>query len=483
MTGWRPTIGLEVHVQLATRTKLFCGCPAGFGAPPNTQVCAVCAGLPGALPSPNREAVALALRAGLALGCAIAPRTRFDRKHYAYPDLPKGYQISQLDAPLCGPGALAVDGPDGRLHTVRIRRAHLEEDAGKLLHDRHAHATAVDLNRCGVPLVEIVTEPDLDDPALAEAWLRELRRTLVAARVSECDMEKGSLRCDANVSVRRADAPAPGERVEIKNLNSFRHVRRALAHEIERQTAVLAAGGAVERETRGYDPARDVTRPQRGKEEARDYRDLPDPDLRPPPVDAAWVEALRAALPELPRARRERFAAEFGLAPADAAVLTEEPAVADLFEATAAALGDARTAATWVQGEVLALAKGRPGGVADLRLTAEALAELLRALRRGALAAAQAKAVLAEMAETGAAPDAIIAARGLRQESDAGTVEAVVRAVLAAHPGAVADHRAGRQAKAIGFLMGQVMRASGGAANPRVARAALERLLGAEAGA
>ena len=476
MSPWLPTIGLEVHVQLGTRSKLFCGCATTFGAPPNTQVCPVCAGLPGALPVPNREAVALGIRTGLALGCRIAAVTRFDRKHYFYPDLPKGYQISQYQQPLCAEGALEVDLPAGGTQVVRITRAHLEEDAGKSLHDQPPAESCVDLNRCGVPLIEIVSEPDLASPDAAHATLTELRRTLVAAGVSECDMEKGSLRCDANVSLRRDVAAPLGTKVEVKNLNSFRHVKHALAHEITRQAAVLDAGGRLARETRLFDPDAGETRPMRSKEEAHDYRYVPDPDLPALAIPASWVAEIRASLPESPRARRTRFVSDFGLRPTVAAVLTEEPEIAEFFEVNARALGDAELAANWVMGEVLALAKGR-GGLGKLVLTSAQFVDLVRRVKRGEISAAQGKAVLAEVAVSGGAVADLIAARGLAQQNDAAAVEPIVAAVLAAHAGSVADFRAGKEQKAISFLMGKVMAASRGTANPGVARATLERLL------
>ncbi|MHC5019116.1 MAG: Asp-tRNA(Asn)/Glu-tRNA(Gln) amidotransferase subunit GatB [Planctomycetota bacterium] len=479
MSGWIPTIGLEVHVQLGTASKLFCGCAAEFGAPPNTRVCPVCAGLPGVLPMLNRRAVELAVRAGLALECAIPDVTHFDRKHYFYPDLPKGYQISQFDRPICGAGRLRIDAPDGGTKMVRVRRAHLEEDAGKLIHDRVPGASCVDLNRAGVPLIEIVTEPDLDSAEEAHAYLTELKRTLIAAGVSECDMERGSLRCDANVSIRPAGTDALGERNEIKNLNSFRNVKRAIEHEIARQIALREAGGTVELETRLWDAERGTSRVMRSKEEAHDYRYFPDPDLPPLAIDAAWVDTLRAAQPELPRARRARYTAELGLSAYDAGVLADDPVVAELFEATAARTGDAKRAANWVMGEVMALANthAAAGGFAALQLDAERLAELIDAVEGGVISANQGKAVLAEMVLGGETAAAIIDARGLRQDSDPEALAALAAAVVAAHPGSLEDYRNGMEQKAVGFLMGQLMQRSGGRANPRLARAALEQAL------
>ncbi|MCI0340900.1 MAG: Asp-tRNA(Asn)/Glu-tRNA(Gln) amidotransferase subunit GatB [Planctomycetales bacterium] len=481
-----PTIGLEVHVQLATETKLFCGCPTTFAAPPNTAVCPVCAGFPGVLPVLNRRAVELAIRTALGLGCEILPRTKFDRKNYFYPDLPKDYQISQYDLPFSRNGRLEVDiphGPGGGTKVVRITRAHVEEDAGKSLHDRRPAETCVDLNRCGVPLMEIVSEPDLESPDEAHAYLAELKRLLLALGVSDCTMEEGSLRCDANVSVRPAGTTALGTKVEVKNLNTFKGVKRALEHEIARQSAALARGERIAQETRLWDEGRGVTAPMRSKEEAHDYRYFPEPDLPALEVPRAWVEEARRALPESPRARRGRFVSAHGLPASDAAVLTEEPAVADFFEALAREIGEAKAAANWVMGEMLARAKDAPGGFRALRVTPAAVGDLHRRVRGGAISANQAKEVLAEMAATGRAAAEVIAARGLAQVSDEATLAGAVASVLAENPGSVADYRAGKGAKAIGFLMGRIMKATGGRANPNRAREILEAELRGRAGA
>ncbi len=468
------TIGLETHVQLKTRTKLFCGCAYAFGAPPNTLVCPVCAGLPGALPVLNRAAFETAVRAALALRCEIPPETKFDRKNYFYPDLPKGYQISQFDAPLSRNGSLAL--ADGTV--VRIRRAHLEEDAGKAIHDR-GERTLVDFNRCGVPLLEIVTEPDLHSAAHAVAYLVLLRRTLRFAGISECDMEKGSLRCDVNVSLAPRGAPR-GTRVEVKNLNSFRMIGRAIEHEIARQGEVLERGGSVEQETRLWRDAQGATAPMRSKEEAHDYRYFPEPDLPPFHAPARWVEELRASLPELPGERRARFERAYGLPSETAETLTAERGLADYFEALAEACGDPKAAANWTSGEVSRELNERGIAIESFPLPPSSLARLL-ALVPARVSVGAARTIFRELVGSpGADPAALAASMGLEQVSDPAAIEAACREAIAGAPKAVEEFRAGK-GKALDSLMGKVMGATKGRANPGLVRETLRRLLGSPA--
>ncbi len=482
---WESVIGLEVHCQLATRTKLFCGCRNEFGAPPNSLTCPVCAGAPGALPVFNGAALALAVRAALALGAEVAGESRFERKNYFYCDLPKGYQISQYARPLATGGGLALagehgEGQEGRF--VRLRRIHMEEDAGKALHDRGPR-TLVDLNRAGVPLIEIVSEADLRTSAEAHEYLGALREILRFAGVSECDMEKGSLRCDVNVSVHRPGEPW-GRRVELKNLNSFRHVVDALEHEIVRQVELRERGEPVPQETRLWDPAALETRALRSKEDEQDYRYFPDPDLPPVLVDRTLLERERARLPELPAARRARWRAELGLSEYDARVLSASREVADFFEETARRSGDPKEAANWIANDVLAVLAGAGGGartLAESRLTPERLAELLALVARGAVSRNGARTVLPALFTGAAAPAQLIQQLGLSQVSDGAEIERWCRAAIAEKGAIVADVLAGQQ-KALGALIGPVMKASGGRANPRLVQETLLRLIREEGG-
>lgn len=474
MPQMEAVIGLEVHAQLTTRSKLFCGCANEFGAPPNGRVCPVCLGLPGALPVPNREAVRLGVRFARAVGATVHRVSTWARKNYFYPDLPKGYQVSQYERPLATGGGIRIEPPGEPPRTIGLIRVHLEEDAGKSVHEGFAGGTGIDLNRCGVPLAEIVGAPDLRTPDEAYLYLERLKSILKATGVCDADMEKGFLRCDANVSVHRPGTPW-GTRVEIKNLNSFRHVRRALAHEIDRQQALLAAGAAVEQETRLWDEARGVTVPMRSKEEARDYRYFPDPDLPPLVVDDALLEAALRDLPELPAARRDRFVA-LGLPEPDAHRLTIEPDVADLFDAVVAAGAPPRAAANWVLGEVLARLNEAGLAAADAPLPPARLAEIIRLVEAGTVTGRAAKDVFDACWRTGAAPLDVVEAKGLRQIDDTAAVEDACRAVLAAHPEQVAQYRAGKAA-VLGFLVGQVMRRTRGAAPPPLVHEILARLL------
>ena len=472
MTGFEAVIGLEVHVQLATRTKLFCADRVEFGATPNTHVCPVCLGLPGALPVPNGAAVDLAIRAALAFECALHETSIFARKNYFYPDLPKGYQITQFEEPIATGGHL--DAGNG---SVRLRRIHIEEDAGKSIHDRFPDRTAVDLNRAGTPLIEIVTEPDITSPGHARAFLGLLKQTLEYIEVSDCDMEKGSLRVDANVSVRPRGTLALGTKTEVKNMNSFSNVERALAFEIQRQTGVLTAGGTVEHETLLWDAARGEARPMRSKEESHDYRYFPDPDLPPLLIDQTRIESLRAALPELPLARRARFLASYVLPEYDAGVLTATRALADYYEAVVADTADAKAASNWVMTDVLGWVNQRGGDLAALRVPPAELGTLIRMTRDGALSSSMAREVFSEIAESGRGAATIVQERGLMQVRDEDRLRTWAAEVVAAHPEEAERYRGG-DAKLLAFFMGQVMKRSKGQADPRRTSELVRELLG-----
>ena len=473
--SWEAVIGLETHVQLRTVSKMFCGCSAAFGAPPNTNVCPVCLGLPGALPIANGLALQLAVRAALTLGCTVHPRSVFARKNYFYPDLPKGYQISQFEQPLSTEGSLSYLSPDRGIATATIQRLHVEEDAGKSLHDRFPKQTAIDLNRCGVPLVEIVTGPDFRSPQEARAYLLTLKQVLEYAGVSDCDMEKGSLRVDANVSVRRVGQPELGTKTEVKNINSFAYVEKALSVERDRQIALLEAGGKVEQQTLLYDSKTNGVRPQRAKEESHDYRYFPDPDLPPLVLNEEFIVEQQALLPELPAKKRERFVEKYALSVTDAAVLTADRGVADYYEAVVHAGADAKAAANWVMTEVLADAKDHGD---RLRVPPGALANLIGLVRGGTLSHQAAKRVFGEVADHGGEPRNVAEALGLIQVADAGVVTGWVSEVLGAHPAEVARYKSG-EAKLLQFFLGQVMKLSRGKADPKLAQRVLEEKLAA----
>jgi aspartyl-tRNA(Asn)/glutamyl-tRNA(Gln) amidotransferase subunit B len=476
-------IGLEIHAQLLTDSKIFCGCSTRFGAPPNTHVCPVCLGLPGALPALNARAVEYAARAALALGCTVHPVSVFARKNYFYPDLPKGYQISQYARPFATAGALELEH-DGRVVRVGITRVHLEEDAGSSHHDAVAgagRASLVDFNRSGVPLIEIVTEPDLRSAAAAAAFFTRLREILVALGITDGNMEEGSLRCDANVSVHRAGEHGLGVKAEVKNVNSFRYLQRAIEFEVQRQVDLIEAGRAVEAETRLWDTASGQTHPMRSKEGAHDYRYFPEPDLPPLHVGAAWLDEVRDSLPELPEARRRRFVEAYGLPPYDAGVLTQSPGLATYFEAVAQACGNPKGASNWVMGELLRVLKERRVEADAAPITPLALAGLIRLVDSGTISGPIARQVFAAMCETGLDAASLVAAGGLARIDDEAVIEAAARAVLAAHPAAAAQYRSGKT-QAFGFLVGQVMKAMSGKGNPALVQAVLKRLLGAEGG-
>jgi aspartyl-tRNA(Asn)/glutamyl-tRNA(Gln) amidotransferase subunit B len=461
LARYEPVIGLEVHVQLATATKIFCGCPTGFGVPPNTNVCPVCLGLPGALPVLNRAAVELAIKAALALNCRIRPHSRFARKNYFYPDLPKGYQISQYDEPYSEHGwmDIVVDGVSKRIGITRI---HMEDDAGKSIHDGFKDSgqrSYVDLNRSGTPLAEIVSEPDMRSSDDAYAYLTELKQVLQFVEVSTCDMEKGHLRCDANVSVRLKGADKFGTKAEVKNLNSFRFLKQALDFEISRQVAVLEGGGRVVQETRLYNPDRDETFTMRSKEDAHDYRYFPEPDLVPLRIGEAWLAEVRATMPELPARKRARFAADFGLSDYDAEVLTASRTVSDYFETVAGVSGNPKLAANWVMGELMAALKA-----GETPVSAENLGQLVKLIATGELSGKLAKEVFPKMLATGDTAAAIIEREGLKQISDTGALEQIIEGVIAANPKQVEQYKSGKTT-VINFLVGQAMKATRGQAN------------------
>lgn len=472
---YETVVGLEVHVELQTESKIFCGCKTTFGAPPNTNVCPICLGHPGTLPVLNRGAVDRAIRAALALNCRINQDCKFDRKNYFYPDLPKGYQISQFDQPIGEHGYVEID-VNGERKRIRVLRVHLEEDAGKLTHAADGTYSLVDYNRTGVPLIEIVSEPDMRSPEEARLYLEAIKEIMQYCDISDCRMEEGSLRCDANISLRQAGSTTLGQKAEIKNMNSFRNVQRALEAEVERQQQTLSTGGTVVQETRRFDEATQSTVSMRSKEEAHDYRYFPDPDLVRLNIDDAWLTSARASLPELPQQKRDRYVSDYQLPAYDAGVLTADPATARYFEAMVAAGADAKTASNWIMGELLAYLNAQSLSVSAAPVSPENLAGLLHEVASGKISLKQGRDVFKAMCESGRDAKTLITELGMEQISDESALVALVDDAIANNPQSVEDYLGGKE-KAIGALVGQVMKASKGKANPGVVNKLLvERL-------
>ena len=473
---FEPVIGLEVHAQLKTRTKIFCGCSTEFGAPPNTHVCPVCLGMPGVLPVLNRQVVEYTVRMGLATNCTIQQTSRFARKNYFYPDLPKGYQISQYELPIALDGHIDIS-TGGNARRIGITRIHMEEDAGKLIHDPDRPVSMVDYNRTGVPLMEIVSEPDIRTPEEAGDYLRKLRSILRYLDICDGNMEEGSFRCDANISIRPKGQEEFGTRTELKNLNSFKHVEKALQYEILRQQDIILDGGEIVQETRLWNPDKNRSNSMRGKEEAHDYRYFPDPDLLPLIIDDEWIASAREALPELPDPKKQRFVDEYGLPDADAVVLTSSRALADYFEAGLSAHDNPKGLANWIMVELLGLLNNMALTISESPIPAERLAGLVKLIDDGTISGKIAKTVFEDMANTGNAPEAIVKEKGLVQITDTGAIEAAVDEVLQANPQQVEEYRGGKT-KVLGFFVGQVMKATRGKANPKMVNELLREKLG-----
>jgi aspartyl-tRNA(Asn)/glutamyl-tRNA(Gln) amidotransferase subunit B len=466
MSGWETVIGLEIHAQLATRSKIFSGSATRYGAPPNAQANLVDLGYPGVLPVLNAEAVRMAVKLGLALNARIAPHSVFARKNYFYPDLPKGYQISQYELPIVASGALEIVLEDGSVKRIGVTRAHLEEDAGKSLHEGLPGVSGIDLNRAGTPLVEIVSEPDMRSAKEAVAYMKKVHTLVRYLEICDGNMQEGSFRCDANVSVRKLGADKFGTRAEIKNLNSFRFVERAINYEVERQIELLESGGKVVQETRLYDPDKGETRSMRSKEEANDYRYFPDPDLLPVQLDESFIAAVRATLPELPDQKAARFVSQYGLSAYDAGVLTASREYADFYESVVGEVpAQPKLAANMVSGDLAAALNRENLDIGASKISAARLGGLLRRVADQTISGKIAKEVFEAMWNDGASADAVIEAKGLRQITDSGAIERVIDEVLASNPGQLADYRAGKD-KLFGFFVGQVMKATGGKANP-----------------
>ncbi|MBO2945511.1 Asp-tRNA(Asn)/Glu-tRNA(Gln) amidotransferase subunit GatB [Paenibacillus sp. F411] len=461
---YETVIGLEVHVELHTKSKIFCGCSTAFGAPPNTHTCPICLGHPGVLPVLNRQAVEYAMKAAMALNCTIGDISKFDRKNYFYPDSPKAYQISQYDQPIGENGWVDIE-VNGETKRIGITRLHLEEDAGKLTHVDGGYASLVDFNRVGTPLVEIVSEPEISSPEEAKAYMEKLRSIMQYCEVSDVKMEEGSLRCDANISLRPYGQEKLGTKAELKNMNSFRGVQRGLEYEEYRQAEILDEGGKIVQETRRWDEAQGKTLSMRGKEEAHDYRYFPDPDLVRVHISEEWKEAVRSTIPELPDARKARYAAEYGLPNYDAAVITSSKALADLFEDSLKYTQDAKSVSNWIMGDLMGYLNANSLELSQVPITGQALGEMIGLIEKGTISSKIAKTVFKSMLESGKLPQQIVEEQGLVQISDEGAIKAIVEQVVASHPQSVEDYKAGKQ-KAIGFLVGQVMKESKGKANP-----------------
>ncbi|CAJ1004170.1 MULTISPECIES: Asp-tRNA(Asn)/Glu-tRNA(Gln) amidotransferase subunit GatB [Bacillales] len=474
MSQFETVIGLEVHAELSTNSKIFCGCPTEFGAPPNTHTCPICLGHPGVLPVTNKQAVEFAMKAALALNCEISRETKFDRKNYFYPDLPKAYQISQFDQPIGKNGWIEIE-VNGEKKRIGITRLHLEEDAGKLTHSDFGD-TLVDFNRVGVPLVEIVSEPDIRSPEEAKAYLEKLKAILQYTGVSDVRMEQGSLRCDANVSIRPVGQKEFGTKTELKNMNSFRNVQAALEYEVERQKQVVLSGGTVVQETRRWDETNRKTLSMRSKEEAHDYRYFPDPDLVRMQISEEWIEAVRASIPELPDARQARYVNEYGLPQSDAAVITMSKETADFFDETVKTGADPKAAANWLMVELLGYLNANNLTLADVKITPHGLGEMIKLIENGTISSKIAKTVFKEMVETGKEPKQIVEEKGLVQISDEGALRQIVQDVVNANPQAVADYKAGNE-KAVAFFVGQVMKQTRGKANPPMVNKLLREVL------
>lgn len=464
---FEPVIGLEVHAQLKTKTKIFCGCATEFGKSPNANTCPVCTGMPGVLPVLNRQVVTFAIKAALATNCKINQESRFDRKNYFYPDLPKGYQISQFALPIAEHGYLEIETKETGQKRIGITRIHMEEDAGKLIHDAARSRSMVDLNRTGVPLIEIVSEPDLRTPEEAGAYLRKLHAILKYIDVCDGNMEEGSFRCDANISLRPTGQKKFGIRAELKNLNSFKHVEKAIAYEIERQTYILEEGRPIIQETRLWDPSRNKTSAMRGKEDAHDYRYFPDPDLVPLIVDDQWIQDIEKDLPELPDEKQARFMAAYQLSDKDARVLTSSIELADFFEATAAPLKDKKQAANWVMTTFLGMLNSKDIRISDSPVTATAFSRLLQMIEENKINAGAAKTVFEEMVNTAQAPEDIVIAKGLEQVSDSSELETLVQSVITENPDEVTAYKNGKT-RLFSFFMGQIMKKTRGKANPEI---------------
>ena len=473
---YEAVIGLEVHAQLLTKSKIFCGCSAAFGAEPNTHTCPVCMGMPGSLPVLNRKVVEFAIKMALATNCKIAPYSLFARKNYFYPDLPKGYQISQYELPLATNGYIEIPTEDGGKKRVGITRIHMEEDAGKLFHDENGPFSYVDFNRTGVPLLEIVSEPDIRTPKEAADYLRVLRAILQYLEICDGNMEEGSLRCDANVSIRPAGVQTLGTRTEVKNMNSFRNVERALAYEIERQKKVLEEGKEVVQETRLWDPHKGVTYAMRGKEEAHDYRYFPDPDLVPLTISSEWVEEVKRGLPELPLERKDRFVSQYKIPEYDAGVITSSKALADYYEECVKIFPEPKQVSNWIMSELLRLLKEDDREVEDCPLAPQQLAEMLGLIKDGTISGKIAKTVFEQMYKTGKGARQIVQEQGLVQITDESALNKVVEDVLQAHPQEVEAYKKGKE-KLLGFFVGQVMKATQGKANPKLVNEILKEKL------